>query len=80
VAAALYAATGDLAAARVRMINATPNPFELGDTPAQKRAFEKKLTAGNAAALRRPGFKISKPDKRNTLAGRLRQLHLESRC
>jgi len=68
VAAALYAATGNLAAARVRMINATPNPFELGDTPAQKRAFEKKPAAENAAQRRR-GIKFPKPGKGNTLQG-----------
>jgi len=48
LAAALYAANGDLATARVRMINATPNPFGLGDTPAQKKALEQKLKKDNA--------------------------------
>ena len=71
VAAALYAANGDLATARVRMINATPNPFGLGDTPAQKKALEEELKAALKAAqhssnpsVRRKvaGYKDSGPD------------------
>jgi hypothetical protein len=61
LAAALYAANGDLATARVRMINATPNPFGLGDTPAQKKALEQKLKKDNAR-LKAAGIKVSGPD------------------
>jgi hypothetical protein len=66
VAAARYAANGDLTTARVQMINATPNPFGLGDTPAQKKALAKKLAAENAV-LRREGIKVSGPDKGQAL-------------
>lgn len=66
VSAALYAANGDLAAARVRMINATPNPFGLGDTPAQKKALAKKIFAQDAR-LRHDGIKVSGPDKGKAL-------------
>ncbi len=64
VAAGLYAVNGDLATARVKMINASPNPFGLGDTPAQKKALEKHLHTVNAA-LKARGFKVPanpKPD------------------
>jgi len=61
VAAALYAATGDLATARVRMINATPNPFGLGLDAAQKKAQAKQVANQNAA-LRAEGIKVSGPD------------------
>jgi hypothetical protein len=57
VAAARYAANGDLATARVRMINATPNPFMIGYSPAAKKAFLKKLAVENAQ-LRREGIKV----------------------
>jgi hypothetical protein len=68
VAAALYAANGDLAAARVRMINATPNPFGLGDTPAEKKALAKGIAADNAAMRKRDkSIKISGPDKGKAL-------------
>ena len=60
-AAALYAATGDLATARVRMINATPNPFGLGLDAAQKKAQAKQVANQNAA-LRAEGIKVSGPD------------------
>src|SRR5262249_1164610 len=41
VAAARYAASGDLATARDRMVNATPNPFGLGLSPAeQEKAWD----------------------------------------
>ncbi|MFC6080154.1 hypothetical protein [Sphaerisporangium aureirubrum] len=44
VAAARYAATGDLGTARKQMVNATPNPFGLGLSPAeQKEAWEKAM-------------------------------------
>lgn len=60
-AAALYAAAGNLATARVRMINATPNPFGLGLDSAQKKAQAKQLAKQNAA-LRAEGIRVSGPD------------------
>jgi hypothetical protein len=72
VAAARYAATGDLATDRVRMINATPNPFMIGLSPAAKKAFLKKLAVTNAQLRREyPGIKINGLDTGKALQGDL---------
>jgi hypothetical protein len=58
VAAARYAATGALTVARERMINATPNTFGLGLSPAARYEIWKKAVAREAPMLRAKGFKI----------------------
>ena len=55
VAAARYAATGDLATARVRMVNATPNDFFLSFA-ARKKIWEKGAAA-RQALMREKGMK-----------------------
>jgi hypothetical protein len=57
LAAARYAASGNLATARVKMINALPNCFGLGLSPAAQKKLWAKCTAGSAAILREKGVK-----------------------
>ena len=61
IAAARYAATGDLATAVKRMINALPNCFELSVSPAARQEARDKCWAAGAAArnqiLREKGVK-----------------------
>ncbi|GII57475.1 hypothetical protein Pth03_58640 [Planotetraspora thailandica] len=64
VAAARFAATGDLDAARKQMINATPNPFGLGLSPAEQKAAWDKALAEEAKILKQKG--VTTPPKRPT--------------
>ncbi|GAA4596271.1 hypothetical protein GCM10023194_68040 [Planotetraspora phitsanulokensis] len=64
VAAARYAATGNLDTARKQMINATPNPFGLGLSPAEQKAAWDKALAEEARILQQKGVKT--PPKRPT--------------
>ncbi|GAA4571551.1 hypothetical protein [Planotetraspora kaengkrachanensis] len=64
VAAARAAATGDLDAARKQMINATPNPFGLGLSPAEQKAAWDKALAEEARILKQKG--VTTPPKQPT--------------
>ncbi|GAA1266561.1 hypothetical protein Psi02_08180 [Planotetraspora silvatica] len=64
VAAARFAATGDLDAARKQMVNATPNPFGLGLSPAEQKAAWDKALAEEARILKQKG--VTTPPKRPT--------------
>jgi hypothetical protein len=57
VAAARYAASGNLTAARERMINATPNSWGLGLSPAQQQAIWNKSIAKLRAKFAANGIK-----------------------
>ena len=57
VAAARYAVTGDLATARMRMINATPNYFGLGLSPAAQRKLRAKALAAERVIFKEKGVK-----------------------
>lgn len=57
--AAQYAATGDLATARVRMVNALPNCFGLGLSPANQKKIWAKCVAASAAIRREKGIKTT---------------------
>jgi hypothetical protein len=52
IAAANFAAAGDLHAARIRMVNALPNCFGLGLPATARKAFRAKCWAAGAAARR----------------------------
>jgi hypothetical protein len=64
VAAARYAAAGNLTAARERMVNATPNWFALGQGPAAQRTAWKKAMATEWPILKAKGVKT--PPKQPT--------------
>jgi len=57
VAAARHAVTGDLTTARERMINATPNPFGLGLSPAAQQAAWEKSVAAKRDIYQQKGIK-----------------------
>jgi hypothetical protein len=57
VAAARYAASGNLTAARERMINATPNSWGLGLSPAQQQAIWNKAIAKLGPKFKANGIK-----------------------
>jgi hypothetical protein len=61
VAAAGYAATGDLATARVRMANASPNALGLGLSPAARKKIWEKARAGANEILKEKGAKYRLP-------------------
>ena len=61
VAAARAAATGDLAAARVQMINASPNDLGLGLPPAARKKIWDKARAQANEILREKGAKVRLP-------------------
>ncbi|MEV7971440.1 hypothetical protein AB0O34_36415 [Sphaerisporangium sp. NPDC088356] len=63
VAAARFAATGDLGAAREQMVNATPNPFGLGLSPAEQKAAWDKAMAKDQRVFQEKGIT---PPKRPT--------------
>jgi hypothetical protein len=52
LAAAVYAANGDLATGRAKMVNALPNCFGLGLSPAAQKKFQAARWAAGAAARR----------------------------
>jgi hypothetical protein len=62
VAAALYAVNGDLATARERMVNATPNPFGLGASAPSGQDARKEVAAVQAR-LRHLGIRRKGPAK-----------------
>jgi hypothetical protein len=59
IAAARYAATGDLATARVQMVNSMPNCFGLGLSPAAQKKIWAKCLAAEGTILREKGVKTS---------------------
>jgi hypothetical protein len=61
VAAARYAVTGNLATARVRMINASPNWLGLGLSPAARKKLREKAMAGERAIFKEKHVKGSPP-------------------
>ena len=61
VAAARYAVTGNLATARVRMINASPNWLGLGLSPAAQKKLREKAMAGERAIYKEKHVKGSPP-------------------
>ena len=58
VAAARYAAAGDLAAARVRMVNASPNYLGLGLGPAARKKIWAQAKAKNAEIFKEKGIEF----------------------
>jgi hypothetical protein len=52
IAAAVYAADGDLATGRAKMVNALPNCFGVGLSPAAQKKFEAQCWAAGAATRR----------------------------
>jgi hypothetical protein len=56
VAAARYAASGDLSAARVRMVNASPNYLGLGLSPAARKKIWAQAKAKNAKIYKEKGI------------------------
>jgi hypothetical protein len=58
VAAARYAAAGDLAAARVRMVNASPNYLGLGLGPAARKKIWAQAKAKNAETFKEKGIEF----------------------
>ncbi|MDH2426911.1 hypothetical protein [Sphaerisporangium sp. TRM90804] len=64
VAAALFAATGDLDAARKQMVNATPNAFGLGLSPDEQKAAWDEAMAKQERILREKG--VATPPKQPT--------------
>ncbi|MGH3299103.1 MAG: hypothetical protein ACRDP7_45675 [Trebonia sp.] len=74
VAAARYAATGNLATARVQMVNATPNWFALGQGPAAQKAAWQKAMAASWPILKEKGVKT--PPKEPT--GKALQADIDS--
>jgi hypothetical protein len=60
VAAARYAETGDLTAARKRMVDATTNPFGLGLSPAAQKAVWDKAVAANRRIYQEKGIPVPK--------------------
>ena len=61
VAAARYAASGDLAAARVRMADASPNDLGLGLSPAARKKIWDKARAAADQILKEKGAKFRLP-------------------
>jgi hypothetical protein len=60
VAAARDAVTGDLTAARKRMVDATTNPFGLGLSPAAQKAVWDKAVAANREVYKEKGIPLPK--------------------
>jgi len=58
VAAARYAVTGDLAATRVRMVNASPNYLGLGLSPAARKKIWEKAKAADGEIYKEKGIKF----------------------
>ena len=69
VAAARYAAAGDLATARVRMVNASPNALGLGLSPAARKEIWAKAMAKDRVIFQEKGVKAPP----NPPAGKLLQ-------
>ena len=78
VAAARYAASGDLTAARVRMVNASPNYLGLGLGPAARKKVWAQAKAKSAEIFKEKGITFPpNPPGWPGLAGRGRQLRVE---